>query len=304
MDVVKQACPELYVFKNDNKSHFCSTISNQTLNNFSETSRLNFLVNAYTAESEERYVETIADQTKEGKRTSISQNEAGTSKQIDPMEKEIQKVLDMLPDLKVEFIRKLLSRYDSTELAIAAYLEGNIPPDLDNQIIEPSNGKQINDKATKMAAETMAAIGIDENTQITSKHIKSKAIKPKAEKRFLDDKSKIKEFHERNVTYGYVTEDEDDANLREYDDEYDDSYDAMIESESKSVARALKGNTAINEVADEESEESDGSNDADTSGQRDKSRDFCENPEAARERWARNRDAKYAMKRPQQQNNR
>lgn len=288
------------------RSNFFSTIFNQILNNFSETSRLNFLVNAYTAESEERYVETVADQTKDEigkKETSISQNEAGTSKQIDPIEKEIQKVLDILPDLEVEFIRKLLSRYDDTELAIAAYLEGNIPPDLDSQIKEPSNGKQINDKAIKLVSETMAAIGIDENTQITSKHIKSKAIKPKAEKRFLDDKSNIKEFHERNVTYGYVSEDEDDANLREYDDEYDDSYDAMIESESKSVARALKGNTAINEIADEESEESDGSNGEDTSGQRDKSRDFCENPEAARERWARNRDAKYASKRPQQHNN-
>lgn len=229
------------------------------------------------------------------------QNDTGTasgssssnSKANGHSEIDIQSVLDVLPHLTVEFVRKLLTRYDDTESAIAAVLEGNLPPDL---IETNANSIQesVNDVPAKQsAAEVMQQFNSGpEDREIVDIKLKTQIVRPKAEKRFLDDKSAIKDFHARNIEHGYVEDD--------YDDEYDDSYDAVVETESKAMS-VLKKTGAIDVLVDEvdDSEESDEDEETtNTSGQRDKSRDFCENPELARERWARNREAKYGAKRP------
>lgn len=203
-------------------------------------------------------------------------------------EVDIQSVLDVLPHLTVEFIRKLLTRYDNTELAIAAVLEGNLPPDLMEMDLD--EGKTVEKTADKEAKAMQPFSAGPEDREIVNIKLKTQVVRPKAEKRFLDDKSAIKEFHTRNIEHGYVDDD--------YDDEYDDSYDAVVESESKAMS-VLKKTGAIDVLVDEidDSEESDEEQHT-TGEQRDKSRDFCENPELARERWARNREAKYGNKRP------
>lgn len=254
---------------------------------------MDFIKQAYTAENE-NFLETFAERIEtEG----ASSSDAGASSSIcskssNPKEKEVQNILDVLPNLDVTFVRKLLTRYENAELAIAAVLEGNLPPDMDKSINVESPMDDKNPRAQiERATSAMNVLNLGENTQIASKHIKSQTIKSKAEKRFLNDKSSIKEFHIRNFEYGYVDE---------YDDELDDSWDAQTESERKTATKILKNTGLINEMADEIVESSEDSEDetTDPNQQRDKSRDFCENPEAIRERWARNRDAKYGNKRP------
>lgn len=201
---------------------------------------------------------------------------------------DIQNVLDVLPHLTHDFIRKLLIRYDDTESAIAAVLEGNLPPDL--MQIDSQNGEnKVHDIAEKHADQIGSELADREIVKI-----KTQLVRPKAEKRFLDDKSAIKEFHARNIEHGYVDMPD------EYDDEYDDSYDAVVESESKALS-VLKKTGAINVLVDEidDSDETDSNDETnETNEGRDRSRDFCENPEVIRERWARNRQAKYGNIRP------
>lgn len=206
---------------------------------------------------------------------------------------DIQSVLDVLPHLTVEFVRKLLTRYDDTESAIAAVLEGNLPPDLMDTNANSIPEAVSDEPVKKSAAEVMQQFKSGpEDREIVDIKLKTQTVRPKAEKRFLDDKSAIKDFHARNIEHGYVDDD--------YDDEYDDSYDAVVETESKAMS-VLKKTGAINVLVDEIEDSDESESDEETTnanGQRDKARDFCENPELARERWARNREAKYGNKRP------
>lgn len=246
--------------------------------------KIDFIIKAYTTGTV-----TVAPKTKSKKQVQENPSTSLTSKTSDRSEIDIQSVLDVLPHLKVTFVRKLLSRYENTESAIAAVLEGNLPPDLMESDTATANNKD--ELTADNDAETTEPSDIKDRDIVNIK-IKTQIVRPKAEKRFLDDKSTIKEFHARNIEYGYVAD--------EYDDEYDDSYDAMVDSESRTM-RILKKTGAINELVDEvdDSEESDSSDDiTETKEQRDRARDFCENPEVARERWARNREAKYGNKRP------
>lgn len=254
---------------------------------------MDFIKQAYTAENENFRIKNVGASSSgacsSGACSSGSNTAGECSMPLDPKEKEVQNILDVLPDLDVAFVRKLLTRYESTELAIAAVLEGNLPPDLDstNNIEAPMNDKKPSVQIEKTTS-AMDVLNLGANTQIASKHIKSQTIKSKAEKRFLNDKSSIKEFHMRNIEYGYV----------DYDDDFDDSFD----EESKTATKILKNTGVINEMVDEiiESSEEDDEK-TDPSQQRDNSRDFCENPEVIRERWARNREAKYGNKRPPKQ---
>lgn len=217
---------------------------------------------------------------------------SSSSKANDHSEIDIQSVLDVLPHLTVEFVRKLLTRYDDTESAIAAVLEGNLPPDLmdtNANVQTPVNDAPVN-KLTEVLEQFNS--GHPEDREIVDIKLKTQTVRPKAEKRFLDDKSAIRDFHARNIEHGYVDDD--------YDDEYDDSYDAVVETESKAMSVLKKSgarDVLVDEIDDSEESEPDEET-ANTNGQRDRTRDFCENPELARERWARNREAKYGNKRP------
>lgn len=219
---------------------------------------------------------------------------SSVSNQKSSAEQDVQNVLDILPHLERSFVIKLLSRYENAELAIAAVLEGNLPPDLDNNnpvhddLVEKTQTENAN---LKQVAKLLDDMGID-GTKIIIKGDKRQPVRPKNERKVLDDKSTVREWKQRYEEYGYVSED--------YEDEYDDSYDAMAESETKSVNQQLKHSGALNvgmdEVDDSESEESDEEN---GSQFRDARKDFCENPEAARERYAQQRNNRLgSVRRP------
>ncbi|XP_031628926.1 activating signal cointegrator 1 complex subunit 2 [Contarinia nasturtii] len=255
--------------------------------------KIDFVVQAYTSGKVTSLIKSDKDAANASTSSSGRQSASTSSKSkaVGPSEIEIQNILDVLPHLEVPFVRKLLARYENTESAIAAVLEGNLPPDLDESIqVDSPMGEQKASEPIKQITEMVDQNLSLNNREIVNVKIKSQIVRPKAEKRFLDDKSAIKEFHARNIEHGYV----DMAD--EYDDEYDDSYEAVVESESK-VRTILKNTGAINEMVDEVDDSESENDDGNAGDQRDRSRDFCENPEAIRERWARNREAKYGNKR-------
>lgn len=232
-----------------------------------DTFKLNFIVEAYSAVDNLNGVQASAD-------NNIS---VETSNLND--ERELRKVLDVFPDFQREFVKKILTRYESTESAIAAILEGNLPPDLDANTITEENStvRKITDLINEMD------FNIDKNTKIIVKSDKNKPIFREIEKRILDDKTHVAQLKNKYDELGYVSE--------EYEDEYDDSYDALAESETKSVSKLLKKSGAVlDEIEDDEDEDSENdedSNNGNDDNTRDTSRDFCENPEAIRERRAR-----------------
>lgn len=247
--------------------------------------KTNFIVEAYTAENEE-FLKTIIDQSApvDSSVTAVP----NSSKPFDPIEKEVKNVLDVLPHLDAGFVRKLLIRYENTELAIAAVLEGNLPPDLEHTI-QIESDQTADDKI----ATLIDHVSLDDVSAVTRVITKTGKIRLRAEKRILDDKRHVHELQNRYTAYGYITDDD-------YNDEYDDSYDALTESETKSVKKILRNTGALNNVMDDESdddEEADndgGANNQETSNEtRNASKNFCENPEVIRERWAQNRQAKY-----------
>lgn len=255
--------------------------------------KVNFILEAYTGYSKE-FPKTFVEATPQSDAIfQFNENDGACALPIDPIQKEIQNVLDVLPHLESSFVRKLLTRYENTESAISAVLEGNLPPDLDTavdiQLVEEIESKP-SISTIQEVTNLMKQIdfNIDENTKVISKERRIQAIRPKLEKRILDDKSHIKDLQERYVEYGYVTDD--------YDDEYDDSYDALTESETKSVTKNLRHSGALDSIMDDVDDDESDSNDEEISSGRDTRNDFCENPEAVRERWAQHRQAKYGSK--------
>lgn len=253
---------------------------------------MNFIVEAYTAENAE-FLKTIIDQSVLAESSvETCTVVANSSKPVDPIEKEVQNVLDVLPHLDASFVRKLLTRYENTELAIAAVLEGNLPPDLENNVEIEEKATTEEDLAKIVDQVTLYDAG--DATRVIMKNSRTQNVRLRAEKRILDDKRHVHELQNRYTEYGYVTDDD-------YNDEYDDSYDALAESETKSVQKILRNTGALNNVmddldddSDDDDEGEDGINDDQRSGEtHSNSKDFCENPEVIRERWARNRQAKF-----------
>lgn len=218
-----------------------------------------------------------------------SPDKPSSSKQTDPLRAKVQCVLDVLPHLEPEFVKKLLTRYEDTESAIAAILEGNLPPDLDETVqLESDSPKRAASPQVPEVTDMMSNIDLIENsTRIITKETKTKQIRPREEKKILNEKEHVRELQSRYITYSYISDDE-------YEDEYDDSYDAVTESETKSTVKNLRSTGAQNYVMDDVDDEE--SSEEETEPSRDASKDFCENPEAVRERWARNRQAKFGAK--------
>lgn len=203
----------------------------------------------------------------------------------------VQTVLDILPDLEPEFAVKLLSRYENAELAIAAVLEGNLPPDLDsnNPISDEVVEECPKSSALEHVTNLLDDIGLDEGAKIIIKGDKRAPISKKSERRILEDKTTVHELRSRYEEYGYVSEN--------YEDEYDDSYDAMAESETKSVNQQLKHSGALHVTFDEVESEDEESDEENGAVIRDTRRDFCENPEVIRERMMQARNSRFASSR-------
>lgn len=225
--------------------------------------------------------------------SSSLKNGASTSKSPPKsnIEQDIKSILDVFPSFGDGFVRKVLARYDSPELAISAILEGNLPPDLNSldksEIYIPPD---IQDKVfLETGIRRLNIFDGDEFDVMTQDKIKG-VIKsgkgfpgqPKTMNALLDDKSHIKEMKGRYQEYTMVTEGDD------YDDEYDDSFDAMTESENKNKksyrpSAAVKG-ILVDEVDDDEDE----SEEEDFRPKKNPN-DFCENPEAVRARYEQSR---------------
>lgn len=229
-------------------------------------------------------------------------NNTKTSSERD-LELEVAMVLDCLPHLGTGFIKRLLSRYDSAEEAIAAVLENNLPPDLakedksevyippdpQDKVFEQTGIKHFNvfdgDKYDVMTQD---------NPQCIIKQGKGFPNAPQNASELLDDKSGLAAIRHRYQEYSLVTEIEPE---NEYNDEYDDSYEALLETETRVVkSKELKNVLAdVADVSDEESEsEEDSSQQIDNS--RNKNASFCENPEDVRARYEARRQSKWAKK--------
>lgn len=218
------------------------------------------------------------------------------------LNEQIQEVLNIFPHLTTDFIEKLLQRYESTEKAIAEYLEGNLPPDLiENEAFSfdeqspaqrpPSNSPIPSTSQAVSNDKFLDQFNFADNSKVIVKMGKGFPGHKNATS-LLDDKSHIHSLKDRYEAYGLVIENEN-----EYDDEYDDSYDGMTESESKSHRKVVNA-SAKDFVVDEEDDDNNEEDEQDPNDEnsRDKSRDFCENPEAVRERLARNRYSKFVAR--------
>lgn len=217
---------------------------------------------------------------------------------------QIQEVLNIFPHLTIDFVEKLLQRYESTEKAIAEYLEGNLPPDLienDSFPAEvvaqrtPSVSPIPSTSTTRTASDDkfLDQFNFADNSKVIVKMGKGFPGGHRNASALLDDKSHVRSLKDRYESYGLIVENEN-----EYDDEYDDSYDGMTESESKSHRKAVGVSSAKDFVVDEEDEDDGEEEDeeGDDGNQRDKSKDFCENPEAVRERLAKSRYSKFVAR--------
>lgn len=215
---------------------------------------------------------------------------------------EVNQVLDLLPHLGDGFIHRVLDRYNSPESAVTAILEGNLPPDLADAdqtevYIPPDIRDQIyletGNQRLNIYDGDKYDIMTQDNPECIIKTGKGFPGQPKTAKQLLDDKSYVREMKSRYQEYSLVEED------KEYEDEYDDSYEALADSETKSKKMASANNVIADEVDDDESEGElvESKTETDKQTQRDKSRDFCENPADIRARYEARRNM-FLQKRP------
>ncbi|KNC23734.1 hypothetical protein FF38_01210 [Lucilia cuprina] len=309
MEILKQACEDLDTFK------------------------ANFVVQGYQKEAETAAKETInniqnliANQELLNSNDAINQAKSKVEEKVDDpinkpkpsserdLELEVTMVLDCLPHLGTGFVRKLISRYDSSEEAIAAVLENNLPPDLaqadHSEVYIPADPQdklyeQTGIKHFNIYDGDKYDIMTQDNPQCIIKQGKGFPNAPQNATQLLDDKRDLAAIKHRYQEYSLVTERDSDDD--EYNDEYDDSYEALLESETRVVkSKDLKNVLAnVADVSEDEteSEEEESSQQTDNN-QRNKNDNFCENPEDIRARYEARRQAKWAKKGnfvPQQQ---
>lgn len=217
----------------------------------------------------------------------------------------IMQIMEVFPDYGEGYIKKLLKRYDmSAEKVISAILEGNLPPDLANaDTQEPDIPEEIAPFFLETGIKRLNIYDGDEFDVMTNDCIKGGIYYKKDERKsnkkwdiILNDKSHIHAMKDRYSELGYV------ADEHEYSDEYDDSYDALADSETKTVKRnrSLAAAVVMDEVEDSDSSEDEKNPTSSVNSNepnRDTSKDFCENPEAARERYQQQRLQKFSNSR-------
>lgn len=197
---------------------------------------------------------------------------------------------DLFPHLGDGFLRKLLTRYETSEQAISAIIESNLPPDMtDMDQTEPYIPEDPRDEVFKetgvhrpnvFAGDALDVMTNDE-LKCTVKY-KGVTVGGQNDKEVFEDRSHLRETRQRYEAYAMVSEGRGGGigSGDEYDDEYDDSYDAMAESESKAGGRN-RNRSNKDYVVDESSEEEED----EQQGEGDRPKDaFCENPEVIRAR--------------------
>lgn len=220
------------------------------------------------------------------------------------LELEVTMILDCLPHLGTGFIRRLLTRYEKTEDAIAAVLEGNLPPDLvqadQSEVYIPP------DPQDKMYQETGVKhynvfdgdkydVMTQDKPQCIIKQGKGMPNKPQNANQLLDDKRDLAAIKHRYQEYTLVAEG-NSSQGEEYDDEYDDSYEALLESETRVVKSKAMKQVLANVIDASDDDESDSEEDSSHKDQNRKGMNFCENPEDVRARYEARRQAKWSNK--------
>lgn len=251
--------------------------------------KVDFIVRAYTSPDATFLTTTkVSSQKDQDKLINLDESiEELGAVSLDPNDNAVQCVSDVLPHLNQKVIKQLLERYESTELAISAVLEGNLPPDLQDLLNESTtSGGSIKETEKETKSKNMEFFGFDKGADVIVKRQKGFPGQPKNLKTMLNDKSHINELRSRYEEYGLISD-------NEYDDEYDDSYDGLAASEAKTVRTIDKSKYIIaSELQDddaygaEEDDEIDNDDNEDNGGYRDRSKDFCENPEVMRDRRA------------------
>ncbi|XP_032295792.1 activating signal cointegrator 1 complex subunit 2 [Drosophila virilis] len=230
---------------------------------------------------------------------------------------EVSAVLDVLPDLGMGFIRRLLTRYENSEQAIAAILDDNLPPDLvhmDRQeVYIPADPQDKLQRQTGVRHYNVHDgdkydVLTHDNPQCIIKQGKGLPGAPRNAEQLLDDKRDIGKLKQRYQQYALVEEtpNEDGA---EYDDEYDDSYEALNEGQAppQSLLRAKLQQASATAVSsayeaqdafedDQDDEDDASSDDEHNAATNTKGTDFCENPEVIRARYQQRQMAKYGQR--------
>ncbi|XP_068159978.1 activating signal cointegrator 1 complex subunit 2 [Drosophila tropicalis] len=232
---------------------------------------------------------------------------------------EVTAVLDVLPDLGMGFIRRILSRYENSEQAIAAILDDNLPPDLahsDRQEIyvppDPQEQLQLQTGVKHYNVHDGDRYDIlsQNQPQCIIKQGKGLPGAPRNAEQLLDDKRDLSQLKSRYQQYTLVEETTGPDSSAEYDDEYDDSYEALNAGQAPPVsllraklqADASAANSAY-EAQDAEEDDSgddqaESSNDDEGASPKPQRRgmDFCENPEITRARYQQRQMAKYGQR--------
>ncbi|KAH8387589.1 hypothetical protein KR093_008069 [Drosophila rubida] len=233
---------------------------------------------------------------------------------------EVSAVLDVLPDLGMGFIRRLLTRYDNSEQAIAAILDDNLPPDLmhmDRQEVfipaDPQDKlqRQMGVRHYNVHDGDRYDVLTQDNPQCIIKQGKGLPGEARNAEQLLDDKRDIGQLKQRYQQYALVEETPDEAGTgAEYDDEYDDSYEALNDGQAPPIsllrAKLQQQATAANSAyeAQDASEDEQDDDESDEEQQKQAKRgpaDFCENPEVTRARYQQRQQAKYGGQRQHQQ---
>ncbi|XP_055522359.1 activating signal cointegrator 1 complex subunit 2 [Wyeomyia smithii] len=289
IDILKQACRNVDTFKMDfvQNAYCADEAENGLTNGHSDT----------VPEDDESFGEAAGGVLEEeiSKVADHSSTELKLTAE-QQAEVDIQKVLDVLPHLGDGYVRKILSRYDNVEQAIAAVLEGNLPPDLAEA--DPTEPYIPADKLDTLFLETgierLNVFDGDEFDVLVHDEIKGVMKKGKGMpgqaknlKEMLDDKSHIREMKDRYQEYTNICD--------EYDDEYDDSFDAMAESESRAKVRLTPAmrNALVDELEDEDEEDEQETEERSSLAMAKKPLDFCENPELVRQRYEEKRQSKF-----------
>ncbi|XP_034489809.1 activating signal cointegrator 1 complex subunit 2 [Drosophila innubila] len=239
--------------------------------------------------------------------------ETGSNRDLDL---EATAVLDVLPDLGTGFIRRVLTRYDNSEQAIAAILDENLPPDLihmDRQeVFIPADPQDKLQRQTGVRHFNVHDgdrydVLTQDNPQCIIKQGKGLPGAPRNAEQLLDDKRDIGQLKQRYQQYALVEETPDEAGGAEYDDEYDDSYEAINDGQAPPVSllRAKLQQASATSSAYEAQDASDDDRDDDDGPDSDQERnangnskrtDFCENPEVVRARYQQRQMAKYGQR--------
>ncbi|EDW00286.1 activating signal cointegrator 1 complex subunit 2 [Drosophila grimshawi] len=245
----------------------------------------------------------------------------GNSNSARDIDLEVFAVLDVLPDLGMGFIRRLLPRYDNSEQAIAAILDDNLPPDLVHMTRQEAFIPA--DPQDKLQRETGVRhynvhdgdkydVLTQDNPQCIIKQGKGLPGAPWNAEQLLDDKRDIGQLKKRYEQYSLVEETPHETGA-EYDDDYDDSYEALNYGQAPPVqsllrAKLQQASAASSAYEAQDASEDDQDDDYEMAGGDDerkgsqnantntKRNDFCENPEITRARYQQRQMTKYGQR--------